>query len=364
MVVSNSNLPSNILRLIVQPYDTETAGCLRKIGFQPVPRIPQLLFLSIAELSLSDIFLQISQVLSETSLAHSRFSLTRSPLSSRSLLLDFLQSQPLSSITRSMKYAWFLQVLAKRSLFFKYQPIFALASGQVVGYECLARATNQERTFSGQQLVDAALATDLGCEFDELARTTCLESISNLLTPALPGNTEPTFFINILPNAIIHAPQSLRQNFQRILELGLNPQQIVFELTEVQALSHNSDLLETLTWVRDQGFRLAIDDFCGFVSIDHYFTALHPDVIKLDRRLIHDCSNQPMKQLLIKSLLHSAHEMAITVLAEGLEDREDIAFCREVGVDLGQGFGLALPDISLWQQPLNVVEFSLISKAS
>lgn len=365
-MVSKTGSLTDSLNLIIQPDGLETRHCLLEIGFEAVPAVPQLLYVEITNRQLADVFLQVSQRLSELSLALSRFSLSRSSLHSRDLLLDFLQAQPLSTITTSIKYAWFLRVLLKQSLFFKYQPIFNLASGQIIGYECLARANGvQGKYFSGQELIDAALSTNLSCEFDELARMSCIDAIAQLSKNFAASTTQPTFFVNVLPNAIIRDPHSLEQNFQQVEELGLEPHQIVFELTEVEALMRCPDLLDTLNRLRERGFGIAIDDFCSCVSVDHYFMELEPDVIKLDKRLMHNCSRHTMKQLFIKSILRSAHEMNIRVLAEGLEEQSDIEFCRDLGVDYGQGFGLALPEATLRQNPLNVIEFSRsISKAS
>jgi EAL domain-containing protein (putative c-di-GMP-specific phosphodiesterase class I) len=86
-----------------------------------------------------------------------------------------------------------------------------------------------------------------------------------------------------------------------------------------------------------------------------------PDVIKVDRRLITGCSRHQLKQILLKSLLYSAHELDIHVLAEGLEDSADIDFCRGLGIDYGQGFGLALPERTLQSKPLNFLKFSHVS---
>jgi EAL domain-containing protein (putative c-di-GMP-specific phosphodiesterase class I) len=164
-----------------------------------------------------------------------------------------------------------------------------------------------------------------------------------------------------LPNAIIHNPQSLEQNVQQILDLGLCPQQIVFELTEVEALIRSPQLPHLINRIRRGGFKLAIDDLCANVSTDHYFMEFRPDVIKVDRRLITGCSRHQLKQILLKSLLYSAHELDIHVLAEGLEDSADIDFCRGLGIDYGQGFGLALPERTLQSKPLNFLKFSHVS---
>jgi EAL domain-containing protein (putative c-di-GMP-specific phosphodiesterase class I) len=358
--VCSVTLLTDLLKLVVQPNDLDASRCLHRLGFKSVPSVPQLFYRTVENHQLSEVFLQISQTLSEGSLSNSRYCITRSPLDSTALLVEFLDARPLSTITDSVKHAWFLQILAKQQLFFTYQPIFDLKHGHVVAYECLARACDDKgRYFTGQQLIDAAMSMDLTREFDDLARASCFQAIAQLLTRHFTTiQTLPLFFINILPNAITYDLHSLEQNFQQVIDLGLQPQQIVFELTEVEALANRPELHRIITQLRKWGFRFAIDDLCGNASTDHFFMEFRPDVIKLDRQLVAGCSRHQIKQILLKSLLHSAHELEISVLAEGLEDAEDIDFCRDLGVNYGQGFGLALPERTPQLKPLNLLKLS------
>lgn len=142
-------------------------------------------------------------------------------------------------------------------------------------------------------------------------------------------------------------PLSLEPNFQQVRSLGLRPQQIIFELTEVEVQAHCPDLPQIINRLREWGFGIAVDDLCRCVSVDRNVIEFRPDLVKLDRRLVDGCSKHTLKQTLIKSLLHSAHEEGILVLAEGLESERDIEFCRDLGVDCGQGFGLATPELTL-----------------
>lgn len=345
----DTSLLTELLQLVVQPSDAEAHSLFCTLGFQPVPDVLQLLYLAVEETHLTEVFRQISHKLSEVGQADSRFILTRSPLQSKALLIEFLHAQPLSQVTVPIKHQWYFEALADRAFVFKYQPIYSLASGEVLGYECLARAAQgQDQYFNGKQILDAALSTHSVHEFDELARETCIDAIAQV-------SNGQTFFINVLPNAILQEPKSLERNLQRVLDLGLQPQQIVFELTEIEALIQHPDLSRLIHRIREYGFGVAIDDLGGRVAIDHYFMALHPDVIKLDRQLVQGCSRHPMQQILLKSLLYSAHEMGILVVAEGLEAAEDIAFCRDLGVDLGQGFGLAKPEPALQPHKLDIL---------
>ncbi|MBD0315018.1 MAG: EAL domain-containing protein, partial [Microcoleus sp. T3-bin5] len=183
--------------------------------------------------------------------------------------------------------------------------------------------------------------------FDELARSTCLDSIA-------AHNNALKFFINVLPNALIRDPQVIERNLKRVLDLGLRPQQIIFELTEIEDLAHTSTLHQIINRIRDWGFLIAVDDLCSCTWMDNYFLEFRPDIVKIDRRLVHGCSRHTLKQILLKSTLNAAHEAGIFVVAEGLEDLEDINLCRDLGVDMGQGFGLGRPAQNLWEKSLDL----------
>lgn len=346
--VHPATLLTEPLKLIIQPHNRETQHYFKTLGFEGVPQVPQLLYRATQTQQLSQLFLEFGRSLSETNQTQSRFCITRSPLQSQALLVEFLDARPLSSITSLAKHAWFLRVLAQQRLFFNYQPIFDLQQGQIIAYECLARACNEEGgdNFTGQQLLDGATSLNLTHEFDELALTMCLKAIAKM-------DRQKSFFINLLPNAIATNPAFLERILQQVQELRLQPHQITFELTEVEALLHYKALPQLIHKLQTLGFGIAIDDLYGNVSLDHYFMDFRPNIIKVDRRLAKGCSQHPMKQILVKNLLYSAHDLNIPVLVEGLEDPADIQFCRDMGVNYGQGFGLACPKSTLQVQTLN-----------
>jgi EAL domain-containing protein (putative c-di-GMP-specific phosphodiesterase class I) len=346
--VRTVNLLDESLKVIVQPYDREAQLRLRQLGFRTLEMVPQLLYFKVIRPQISGLFGELSQQLSAESQTNSRYIITQLPLDSRHLLIEFLSAQPLSQMTTFVRHEWFLHVLAHRNLFFHYQPIVELHTERVIGHECLARAFDEKgRQFNGQQLVHAALQMDLTYEFDEVARTACLDALAELRD--VVRSNQHRFFINVLPNAIARDPNTIEQNFQQVLDLGLSPEQIVFELTEVEALEYHPHLPQLIDQIRAWGFGLALDDLGSNVAIDHYCTEFHPDVIKLDQRLVKGCSRHQLKQVMIRSLLSVAHEMGIAVLAEGLEVREDIEFCCDIGIDFGQGFGLGTPEVNPWR---------------
>lgn len=334
--------------LVLQPTAAETRHRLKRMGYKPFPQTPLLLYATATDSQKSTLFVALSQTLSTNELANTRCLMTRSPLDEPQILREFLYAQPLSKMAQALEYGWFFRFLIENQWVFHYQPIIDLATGEAIAHECLARAQRDDgKLVYGEQLIKAAIATQTLSDFDEIAYIGCLETIA-----ALPNASSLPFFVNISPNTLLRMPDFVAQNQKRVAALGLQPQQIVFELTELERLRQSQDILVSLAQMREQGFRIAIDDLFGCTLLDRYLLEFSPDLIKVDRRVIQGCSQHAMKRILLKSVLNSAQELNCRVVAEGLETAEDIQLCRHYGVDLGQGFGLALPTEHLQLQPL------------
>lgn len=334
--------------LILQPTSAETRHSLKRMGYKPFPQTPLLLYATATDSQKSTLFVALSQTLSAIELANTRCLMTRSPLNEPQILREFLYAQPLSKMAQALEYGWFFRFLIENQWVFHYQPIIDLTTGKAIAHECLARAQTEDgQLIYGEQLIRAAIATQTLSDFDEIAYVSCLEAVARL-----PKSPNSLFFVNISPNTLLRMPSFVLQNQERVAALGLKPQQIVFELTEIERLRQSYHILESLAQLREQGFKIAIDDLFGCTVLDRYLLEFRPDIIKVDRRAIQGCSQHPMKRILLKSVLSSARELNCRVVAEGLETPEDIQLCRHYGVDFGQGFGLAFPTDRLLQHPL------------
>ncbi|NES73031.1 MAG: EAL domain-containing protein, partial [Okeania sp. SIO2D1] len=314
----------------------------------PLEKVPVLFYKTINQQQLFRTAQQLQKRFSPLEQAQSRFLLISSSLDITKILAEFLQSQPLSELTKAVRNAWFFPLIFEQNFVFHYQPIFRLKTGRVVAHECLVRAHDQQGNFFGaQQLIDAALETNIINEFDELIRNICLQSLSKL-------NSDTTFFINIVPNAILNNPIFPENIATQVEKLGLQPQKIVFELTEIAKIACSSQMQQIVSRLRQKGFLIAIDDLCSYTNFESYFLDFCPDIIKIDKQLVRGCSEHGMKQILLKSILESAHELGCCVVAEGLEKQKDINFCRNIGIDMGQGYGLGTPQLTLHKSPVDL----------
>ena len=133
-------------------------------------------------------------------------------------------------------------------------------------------------------------------------------------------------------------------------------ERIVLELSEHDPVEDYRTLGAVLAPLRNQGMRLAIDDVgAGYSSLRH-IVLTSPDVIKIDRSLVHGVAADPVLSTLVRSLTEFAHDCGAVVVAEGVETEADAVVLTGLGVDLGQGwlFGRPVPAAELAAQDASV----------
>ena len=124
------------------------------------------------------------------------------------------------------------------------------------------------------------------------------------------------------------------------------------EITETALLGNEDRALTLVSELVDSGATLAIDDFgTGYSSLS-YLQSLRASVLKIDRSFVSNIQDSPGNQVIVRSTINMAHELGMTVVAEGVETIEDEQFLRAHGCDLAQGYlyarPLALPDFDNW----------------
>ena len=121
----------------------------------------------------------------------------------------------------------------------------------------------------------------------------------------------------------------------------------VFELTERAAIEDYVVFRRFLDEFRNKGIEVAIDDAgSGYASLEA-IAALAPDYLKVTKGLVSTLANEPIKQDLVKMLVELAGKINAKTIAEGIETTEEYETCRELGIDLLQGYYLAHPQEQL-----------------
>ena len=119
---------------------------------------------------------------------------------------------------------------------------------------------------------------------------------------------------------------------------GLGPREIGIELTENVLIEADDEILAGLRRLHHLGFRIAIDDFgTGYSSLS-YLKHFPVTALKIDRTFVRDAPNQPEDRAIMEATVFIGHRLGLEVIAEGVENREQLELVREMRCDLVQGF--------------------------
>jgi EAL domain-containing protein (putative c-di-GMP-specific phosphodiesterase class I) len=228
----------------------------------------------------------------------------------------------------------------------QFQPIVALANGQLHEYECLFRPDMPMLPQSISSIVQAAIDTERSVELDTFIVRTILDragSIQALRT--LEGSTPFRFAINLTPASLLDPKFEAKKFEETVRKVGLMPHQITLECTEQQAVSDVVPLKKQVKALRRLGFGFAVDDAgAGYASFT-LIAALRPSGIKIDKEIVHGLAKDDAKQALVEAFVSFGRRIGAVLLAEGIEKRADLKALRTMGVALGQGYLLGKPNL-------------------
>jgi EAL domain-containing protein (putative c-di-GMP-specific phosphodiesterase class I) len=131
--------------------------------------------------------------------------------------------------------------------------------------------------------------------------------------------------------------------FSSLEEHNVPPRMFEIEITETILMENVRQAIESLERLHSRGIGIAIDDFgTGYSSLS-YLKTLPIDSLKIDRGFIQDICSDENDQKIVQTLISMAHSMGMRVVAEGVEDREQLEQLREYSVDEIQGYLLSKP---------------------
>lgn len=128
-----------------------------------------------------------------------------------------------------------------------------------------------------------------------------------------------------------------------ILLTGANPTLLELELTETQLMEDIERARRVLEEIRERGISVAIDDFGTGYSSMAYLRQLPIDTLKIDRSFVSSITEENFDSTVIDALLTIGHALGLSIVAEGIECEEQLAYLASQGCDRAQGFHLARP---------------------
>jgi len=148
--------------------------------------------------------------------------------------------------------------------------------------------------------------------------------------------------VNLSPSML--SDVSLPDRFAKLAsDLSLDPENIVFEITETGVAKEEAIYLEIVTRLHMKGFALSIDDFGTGSSSLQKLEALPFHELKVDRQFVHGAHKSPAKLAILQASLNLAKSLGMKTVAEGVEHREDWDLLKEMNCDVVQGFFVSRP---------------------
>jgi diguanylate cyclase (GGDEF)-like protein/PAS domain S-box-containing protein len=220
-----------------------------------------------------------------------------------------------------------------------YQPILELATGRMQGVEALIRWIEPDGTMvpPGDFI---PLAEELGL----------IEAIGDWVVRELVYQAQAwreldidlAISFNLSPRQFWQ-PELAKGILERIREGGIDPSKVVVEITESSAMTDPDRAQAILEDLHAGGLRIAIDDFgTGYSSLAR-IRDMPVDVLKIDRSFVSGVDVDPQNQSIVSAFIELSRGLSVTTLAEGIETEGELAFVRERGCVMGQGFYFSKP---------------------
>jgi diguanylate cyclase (GGDEF)-like protein/PAS domain S-box-containing protein len=231
------------------------------------------------------------------------------------------------------------RAVSDRRLVVHYQPVVALATGEVVGAEALVRLRDEDGSLvSPVEFVP--IAEDLGLIADIGSRVLAEACRTAAGWQELDPHRAVSIAVNVSTRQL-QVPNLVRQVASALQLSGLPPELLTLEITE-GALTADPVVEETLHALRALGVRLSIDDFgAGYSSLGR-LRSFPVDELKIDRSFVAELTTDG-EATLVEAILAMAASLGLEVVAEGIETAEQADALRRRGCWRGQGFLFAPP---------------------
>ena len=219
-----------------------------------------------------------------------------------------------------------------------FQPIVDAKNLSVFGYEILTRGPSGSSFRNSDMLFSFARETHLAWGLEAVSLECALRRLRSF------DLSDRKFLLNV-------EGEMFGQSEFRIHEVvsffSEHKGHFVFELTERAAIEDYNAFRHLLDEFRTKGIEVAIDDAgSGYASLEA-IAALAPDYLKVTKGLVSTLAREPIKQDLVRMLVELAGKINAKTIAEGIETNEEFETCRDLGIDLIQGYLLAHPQEQL-----------------
>jgi EAL domain-containing protein (putative c-di-GMP-specific phosphodiesterase class I) len=226
------------------------------------------------------------------------------------------------------------EIIRNRAVRALYQPIVDLDTGHVIAWEALARGPRGTQLELPGPLFATAARAGRTAELDQCCR---LAAIEGAIEAGLGRRQE--LFINIEPHV---AGASVPSDLARALEIARADLRVTVEITERDLTAAPAELMAVVDMYRSWGWGIALDDVGADPRSIALMPLLHPDVIKLDMMFLHESMTRDRARV-VHAVVAEAERSGAVVLAEGVENAEQLSLAQALGATMGQGWHFGRP---------------------
>lgn len=245
-------------------------------------------------------------------------------------------------------------VAARRALRPVYQPIISLTTGQPIGFEGLVRPAPESGFANAQSLFTAAEIADRIVELDMAAIETIASHVGRLPTGQYLS-------LNMSPRTLETEQFHVGELVGILRRHRLEPEQVVVELTEREAIEDLSRLRDNLARVRAAGIRIAADDVGAGNAGLRLLSEIAFDIVKIDLSLVQRGVLQESSLAVLRGLREMARRSGATVVAEGVETPEQLVALQRLGITAAQGYLLGRAGDRPVAQPVDLATIASMS---
>ena len=213
-----------------------------------------------------------------------------------------------------------------------YQPLIVLSDGRLAGFEALIRWNPPgAKPIFPDQFIPVAEESGLIVELGDWMIGEVCRQIRDWNRPGI------RVAVNVSMRQLQagRLPDTIRTH---LAATGVAPSSLKLEITESAMMQNVEDTAGQLREIRALGVAISIDDFgTGFSSLSH-LRMLPVDEMKVDRSFIGDLGATEQNRTIVASIVRLAHELGLSVVAEGVEDQGTVAYLQSIGCDLAQGY--------------------------
>lgn len=211
-----------------------------------------------------------------------------------------------------------------------FQPIVSFDKKQKIGCEALLRASCNGDMISTENLFNFARKSHTELDLDFMCRNESLYEFSEM-------NEDCMLFINF-EAALLNDYIENADNILKMLDdVRIGKEKIVIEINE-KHIADSTVLLDFVKFFKEKGFLIALDDVGEGHSNLNRIVLTQPDIVKIDRMSIMNIHNDYYKCETVRAITNLASKIGAIVVAEGVEDVNEIMTCLSLGINLFQGY--------------------------